>query len=290
MIMQNFNYHQHTYRCGHADLDMLDEEYVIEYIKMGFKKIAFTDHCPEKNEIDTREDMRMKYSQREEYLTSIQKLKEKYQDKIEIETGYEIEYLPGEEKNLEELKQEVDKIILGQHFIYDNDKKLKPLSTDVTFTEEDLITYAKFIDKAMELKLPEIVAHPDFFMRSRKIFGKVEEKIAHKICQLAEKYNIPLEINLNNIFNTTYYENQQYNHDTMEQQKKKLKNVIYPCKGFWEIASNYDIKVLYGMDVHHRGQILLWNELREFANQIIGEETIKKLNFIKNSGKESSSR
>ena len=34
--MQNFNYHQHTYRCGHADLDMEDEEYVQEYIKMGF--------------------------------------------------------------------------------------------------------------------------------------------------------------------------------------------------------------------------------------------------------------
>lgn len=141
MIMQNFNYHQHTYRCGHADLDMLDEEYVTEYIKMDFKRIAFTDHCPEKNEIDTREDVRMKYSQREEYLANIKKLKE------------------------------------------------------------------------------------------------------------------------------------------------KLKNVIYPCKGFWEIASQYDIKVLYGMDIHHRGQILLWNELREFANQIIGEETLKKLNFIEDSTK-----
>lgn len=26
--MQKFNYHSHTYRCGHADLDMKDEEYV----------------------------------------------------------------------------------------------------------------------------------------------------------------------------------------------------------------------------------------------------------------------
>ena len=24
--MQNFNYHGHTYRCGHAHLDMKDEE------------------------------------------------------------------------------------------------------------------------------------------------------------------------------------------------------------------------------------------------------------------------
>ena len=31
--MQNFNYHQHTFRCGHADMDMQDEDYVKEYIK-----------------------------------------------------------------------------------------------------------------------------------------------------------------------------------------------------------------------------------------------------------------
>ena len=42
--MQNFNYHSHTYRCGHADLDMKDEDYIKEYIK-------FINHswsaCPE---------------------------------------------------------------------------------------------------------------------------------------------------------------------------------------------------------------------------------------------------
>ena len=75
--MQKFNYHSHTYRCIHADSEMKDEEYVLDYIKMGFKKIAFTDHCPEKNEIDKRQNMRMKYSQKGEYLNSIKQLKEK---------------------------------------------------------------------------------------------------------------------------------------------------------------------------------------------------------------------
>lgn len=46
--MQKFNYHSHTYRCGHADFNMEDEDYIKEYIKMGFKKMAFTDHCPQK--------------------------------------------------------------------------------------------------------------------------------------------------------------------------------------------------------------------------------------------------
>ena len=50
--MQKFNYHSHTYRCMHSDADMLDEDYIKDYIKMGFEEVAFTDHCPEKNIID----------------------------------------------------------------------------------------------------------------------------------------------------------------------------------------------------------------------------------------------
>ena len=84
--MQKFNYHSHTYRCMHSAPNVQDEEYILDYIKMGFKSIAITDHCPQKHEIDKRPKIRMKYSQKEEYLDSIKHLKEKYADKIE---GYD---------------------------------------------------------------------------------------------------------------------------------------------------------------------------------------------------------
>lgn len=277
--MQTFNYHSHTYRCGHADLDMEDEEYVKEYIKMGFKKIAFTDHCPEKNEIDKRDDMRMKYSQKDEYLNSIKSLKEKYSDKIQIETGFEVEYLPGEEENLRELKEQSDKIMLGQHFIYDDNKELKIFGKH-EFTDEELIRYAEYIETAVKLNIPDIIVHPDIYMYKRKTFGKIESKVANMICKVAEKYNIPLEINLAQVFNKTYYENRELNNEPIEKQKEKLSKVVYPFKEFWEIATKYNIRVLYGIDVHHRGQITLYKELIELANEIIGKDTIKKLNFI----------
>ena len=277
--MQKFNYHSHTYRCGHADLDMKDEDYIKEYIEMGFEKIAFTDHCPEKNKIDKRPNIRMEYEQKNEYIDTIKKLKEKYKNKIKIEVGYEIEYIPGDEENLRELKNETDRIILGQHFIYDNNKNLKYIGQS-EFSDEELIKYSEYIQKAMKLKLPNIIAHPDMYMMNRKEFGKIENEVAKNICESAEKYDIPLEINLNNIFAKTYYENRKLNNDSFEKQKEKLKNVFYPCKDFWKVASNYNIKVLYGIDTHHKGQIMLWNELIEFAKEIIGKETIEKLNFI----------
>lgn len=277
--MQRFNYHTHTHRCKHADLDYSDEEYVLDFIKAGFKKIAFTDHCPEKNLIDTRATQRMSYEQRLEYLESIRKLKEKYESKIIIQSGYEIEYLPGEEENLKELKDETDKLILGQHFIYDDNKNLRIFGR-VDFSDEELIRYSKYVEKAMELNLPNIIAHPDIYMMKRKDFGETEEKVANTICLAAQKYNIPLEINLNDIFYKTYFIGKKLNNDSIEKQKEKLINIQYPCKNFWNIAKEYDIKVVYGIDAHYKGQIALWEKLLELAHSLLGDEIIENLNFI----------
>ena len=261
--MQTFNYHTHTYRCGHAEKGITDEDLVKEFIKKRFTTIAFTDHCPQKEIIDTRTDMRMKYSQKDEYLNSIKSLKEKYKNKIKIETGFEIEYLPGQEENIYELKNEVDKIILGQHFVFDDENKLK-IFRHHEFTDEELIRYAEYIKTAIEKGIPDIIAHPDLYMLTRDKFGKNEQQVAKIICSAAEKYNIPLEINLSdpNLY--------------IIGRKKKID---YPCKEFWKIASEYNIKVLYGIDAHYKDQIQNYEKSIKIANEVIGEDIINKLNF-----------
>lgn len=279
--MQNFNYHTHTYRCKHADLDYSDEEYVLDYIKYGFKKIAFTDHCPEKNKIDTRPKMRMDYSQKDEYLKSIKNLREKYKEKIEILTGFEVEYLPGEEENLRELKDDTDILILGQHFVYDDKKEKLLILGKHDFTDKELLRYAEYIEKASELKIPNIIAHPDFYMQNRDNFGKIEEEVAHRICKTAEKNNIILEININGVHKKTYRNNKTLNNDPIEVQRKRLSNVEYPCKDFWNIAKEYNIKVLYGIDAHYKCQIANFEKTLKLTNELLGDEILSKLNFIK---------
>ncbi len=264
--MQNFNYHTHTYRCRHADDTMCDEDFVKELVNQGFKKIAFTDHAPDKDGIDTRTYMRMKYSEKNEYLDSVKKLKEKYKDIIEIETGFEVEYLPGQENNLLELKNQVDKIVLGQHYIYDDNNNLK-IFRHHQFSDKDLFRYANYIKLAIENNIPDIIVHPDIYMLSRDSFGKTEEEVAHIICSVAEKYDIPLEINLYEPFLCVC---------------KEINKVRYPSKEFWEIASNYNIRVLYGIDAHFKEQIRYYNESINYVNNYIGKNIIDKLNFIEN--------
>lgn len=281
--MQNFNYHSHTYRCGHADFDYTDEEYILDYIKNGFKKVAFTDHAPEKNITDKRNHMRMGYEQRHEYYASVNKLKEKYANQIEIQLGFEIEYLPDDVDNMLELKKETDKLILGQHFVYTpNNKDLVIFWEKKPVTEGDIIRYGEYLEEAMRLGIPDIIAHPDICFSGIDKFGEIEEQVARKICSAAEKYKIPLEINLNGVAAKTYFKDKTLNHDSFEEQVSRLKDVKYPRKEFWKIASEYDIKVLYGLDTHHRNYIDLYKELISLANITIGEDTIKKLNFIEN--------
>lgn len=262
--MQKYNYHTHTRRCGHADNNMSDEDFVKEFIKKGFTKIAFTDHCPEKEEIDHRKNMRMKYSEKNEYLESIKSLKEKYKDIIEIETGFEVEYLPGQEKNLFELKNETDKLILGQHFILDDKNELK-IFRKHEISNADILKYAEYVRTAIEKNIPNIIAHPDIYMLSRTNFGENEEKAAHIICSTAEKYGMPIEINLS---------------DPVMYITGKKEKIDYPNKEFWKVASEYkDLKVLYGIDAHWREQIELYEKAVEVTNKLIGQDIINKLHF-----------
>ena len=193
-------------------------------------------------------------------------LKEKYKDKIQIETGFEVEYLPGQEDNLLELKNETDKIILGQHFVY-NDKKTDLLvfrKSDYA-DDEKILKYAEYVKTAIEKKIPDIIAHPDLFVLGREKFGKIEEKVTHMICSIAEEYGIPLEINLSN--------------PNMYLLGKKDR-IYYPSKEFWKIASEYkNLKVVYGIDAHFEYQIVNYEKAIEVVNKHIGKDIINKLNF-----------
>ena len=172
--MQNFNFHGHTYRCGHADINYSDADYVKEAIECGLKVLGFTEHAP--NSVDKRINMRIGYDERYDYYESIDSLKAKYKDKIEIYKGFEVEFTGNNEKELKIFKNEIDFLILGQHFIVNNGK-VKIANYD-RYTDEDLNIYAETIEKALDLGIISILAHPDFVLLSRDDFGKKEEEMS----------------------------------------------------------------------------------------------------------------
>lgn len=89
-----FDYHIHTKYCNHAIGEM--EEYVQEAIIKNLKEMGFSCHIP--YEFYPSEVPRELYAMSLEtlktlYFPEIQRLKHKYEEKINIKTGMEIDYI-----------------------------------------------------------------------------------------------------------------------------------------------------------------------------------------------------
>ncbi|MCR5309461.1 MAG: histidinol-phosphatase [Bacilli bacterium] len=226
-----YNYHTHTKRCGHAYGD--DEDYVLRAIKDGYLELGFSDHVMLPG--ISQPGIRGEFVEAENYLNSINYLKEKYKDEIKIYRGFECEYFPKFASYYKSLlnSKKVDYLILGQHFYMDENDQIISCTFRATNIEESEKHYIDFLLQGMASGLFKYVAHPDLFCILRKEWGEDFEELSKRICEASLKYNIPLEINLCR---------------TESKDKEKWK---YPREEFWKIAGEYGVRVVIGADAHY---------------------------------------
>lgn len=228
MMIQNFNIHTHTWRCGHAYGK--DTEYIESAIQAGFKTLGFSEH------IQYREDNgkynRIDYEDYYKYFDDIFELRKQYSGQIDILCGLEAEYIPEVMDELLEFIPFCDYVLLGQHKGGLKNKKYASKCDDL-----DVINYAKDIENALKTGIYSIVAHPDFFMYPRIHWSKQCEEASITICNAAKKYNVALELNIKGATTTPKIID-------------GTNCVPYPYRKFWEVASAYKNKVIYGWDAH----------------------------------------
>ena len=83
-----YNLHTHTQFCdGHATM----EEFVEAAIKAGYRHLGFTPHSP----IPFNSSCNMEHGQVDAYFQEIARLRERYEDRLSIYAGMEIDYLNG---------------------------------------------------------------------------------------------------------------------------------------------------------------------------------------------------
>lgn len=219
------NYHTHTTRCLHAT--GTEEEYVIRAINSGFSELGFSDHAPYLFSNGFYSDYRMDASQYSDYYNTILRLKEKYADRIKLYIGLELEYYP---KFFEQtikfiMSQDIDYLILGQHFI-NNEYDGVFVNTPFTVDDNTLKTYVNQSIEAMQTGLFTYFAHPDLIRYNSS--SKYYEEQMSRLCIAANQVGIPLEINLCGLRN----------------------HRNYPCERFFKLASDYKNEVIIGFDAH----------------------------------------
>ena len=227
----SYNYHTHTYRCGHANGK--DKDYVINAIANGFTELGFSDHVMLKGH--DQPGIRGKYSQLNNYLKSINKLKKDYAGQIKIHVGFECEYLPSMVGYYKKLLKEkkVEYLILGQHCYINKYGEFQwYLGMDRKYERIDL--YVHDLIEGMASGLFTYVAHPDLFIRLFKEYDPAIEKYTRMICRASLKYNVPLEMNLGGVRGWYLKEN----------------NLHYPNPYFWRIVGEMGVKTVIGVDAH----------------------------------------
>lgn len=242
------NYHTHTTRCMHATGS--DEDYVRSAIRGGFQILGFSDHTPWKYRTDYVAGMRMLPQELPDYVESLQVLREKYSNQINIKIGLECEYFPNYLHWLKEQINEykLDYIILDNHY-YHTDEKF-PYFGRHTDSRDMLDLYEESAIEGMESGLYCCLAHPDLFMRSYPAFDRHCMLISRHICRAAARLDIPLEYNigrwlLNEIDDTA----------------------TYPCPEFWRIAANEGCTAIIGLDAHDNKDL----EATTYYNRAIQE-------------------
>lgn len=187
------NFHTHTTRCKHAS--GTEREYVEKAIEAGFKVLGFSDHAPYLFEGDHVSRIRMFMYELEDYVRTIEDLKQEYKNDIQIFTGLEMEYFPKLfDKTLAEIQKcPMDYLILGQHYFND---ETGYVYTGRQWAEEEMLElYVERVTTAIDTGNFLYVAHPDIinFVGDEVIYRKHMRRLAEEL----KKHNMPIELNVN---------------------------------------------------------------------------------------------
>lgn len=218
------NYHTHTWRCNHASGS--EEDYVQAAIQRGLAILGFSDHTPYIFPDGYYSGFRMKMDQLEGYVSTVLSLREKYESRLRIPLGLEVEYYPDLFPQLMSVlrDQPLDYLILGQHFV--GNEMGEHYSGRATGEYSILRRYCEQTMDAMQLGCFSYLAHPDLisFTGDKKVY----REYMRRLCREAKSCSIPLELNLHGIVEKRHY----------------------PNRIFWEIAAEEGNTVVLGCDAH----------------------------------------
>lgn len=218
------NYHTHTTRCHHAS--GTEEDFVLRAIENGLQIFGFSDHVPMPFPDGHQSGYRVRLEELEDYVRTVEGLREKYADRIRILLGFEAEYYPDLFDDMLRMLEpyDYDYLIMGQHFIGNEDGGY---SGSPTTDASRLIQYVDQVIAGLQTGKFTYLAHPDLlnFTGDEAIY----EREMSRLCRACIDMNIPLEVNLLGVEDGRHY----------------------PSDRFFRIAGSLHAPVVLGCDAHH---------------------------------------
>lgn len=224
------NYHTHMYLCRHAKGTI--DDYIKKAIELNFTEIGISDHAPWEELINRSE--RMYPNDYKTYKLQLEEAVKNYSNQIKVKKGLEIEYFKNKDSFYKKYLNEMDYLILGQHYV-EVDGEL--ISTYRISSDKELTAYKDQVVEGMKTGYFKILAHPDLFLFSQRELRPSILKICEEIVLAAKENNVLLEINANGIRKGRINVNDEVVYR-------------YPRKEFFEFAKKHGAKCIISSDAH----------------------------------------
>ena len=227
--------HNHTPLCNHAQGSI--DQYIEAAIKSDTKIFGFADHAP----MDFDPTYRMGFNDMAMYEADVLAAKEKYQDKIKILLGYEVDYL---QNHMDErvLSAKVDYLIGSVHFIddwgFDNPEFIGRYEHENI--DEIWEKYFLAIENMAKTKLFDIVGHLDLIKVFKFMPNKNILDIAKNALLSIKEADMTLELNVAGY--------------------RKPIGEPYPSKELLQAAYKLNIPITFSSDAHKPEQVNLFND------------------------------
>ncbi len=243
-------YHTHTYFC---DGTSAPELYVKNALQLHFYSLGFSGHAP----VPFANNFAIPNEKLISYCEEINSLKSKYQNKLSILLGLEMDYIPGVSKPFEELAREchLDYTIGSVHFVRNVakeelwfidgpkreiwDKGLEEvMEGDVKW---GVNLYYRQIQEMIEREKTDIVGHLDKIMmyNAHRYFSENEPWYRYLVIETLMKVQqcgAILEINTRGLY-------------------KKLSDQLFPSETFLPVIKELGIPEVISADAHHPSEI-----------------------------------
>ena len=244
--------HVHTPFCPHGTKDTL-EMYIAQAVKEGFTDLTFTEHAPlPKGFIDPTpmKDSAMDYNKMEDYIQSVQEIKEKHKNDIRIHIGLEVDYIQDHEQEITDFLNEygkfLDDSILSVHFLKIKDRYYCMDFDEKTFglmiNEAGSLyhvhhIYYNEVLKSINSQLgdykPKRIGHITLVNKFQKLYPVTFStlRMIEKILASVKEKNLELDYNVAGL-------------------RKEYCGETYPNSDIIYLAQKQKIPLIYGSDAH----------------------------------------
>lgn len=226
--------HNHTSRCGHAVGGI--DEYVEAAISRGITHIGFTDHAPLPPELRAGESMAPEET--EDYIGDIAAARQKYAHRIEVLTGFEVDYPLFSSFNTAYFSDKrIDYLIGSCHFLddwaFDNEANI------AEFSRRDINEiYAAYYERVSQLVASgrfNVIGHFDIVKKfghrpSKNFFQQIES-----LAKRAASAGMAFEVNTSGL--------------------AKPVCEMYPAESIVKIFFANNVPVTIGSDAHSPSQV-----------------------------------